>query len=110
MLASGALVVIIGLGVFSFVEQSKRHALEVAMAGLEQRREPMPSSFAAPVSIASNNVSPFSYRTLSLLENPGGLGEWEPTSGALEPFRARAGAESEQAPLRVRDAGKLLEF
>jgi hypothetical protein len=110
MLALGALVVIVGLGMFSFVERSKRRALEVAIAGLEQRREAPASSFAPPVLIASNDVSPYSYRALSLLENPAGLHEWGPTAGALEPARARTGMETEQTPLRVRDAGKLLEF
>jgi hypothetical protein len=109
-LAAAAIVVIIGLGVFSFVERTNRHALEVAIAVLEQRREAPASSVIPPFSIASNDASPYSYRALSLLESSGGLHEWELAADAKQPARHAIGAKSEQAPLRVRDSGKLLQF
>jgi hypothetical protein len=100
----------IGLGVFSVVERSKRQALEVALAGLEQRREPAPPDVVPPVLIASNEISPYSYRVLSLRENPDRVHEWDAKASVQQSARARTGAEIEQAPLRVRDTGKLLEF
>jgi hypothetical protein len=109
-LAAAAIVVIIGLGVFSFVERSKRHDLEVAIAVLEQRREPPASNAVPPVSIATNDDSPYSYRSLSLLEGSGGLREWEVAADAMQPASNSTGADSEQTPLRVRDTGKLLQF
>jgi hypothetical protein len=109
-LASAAIVVIIGLGVFSLIERSKRHAAEAVIAGLEQRREPASSSFVPPISIASNDDSPYSYRALSHLQGSGGLREWEPTADTMRPAPNPTGADGEQAPLRVRDAGKLLQF
>jgi hypothetical protein len=110
MLASAAIVVITGLGVFSFVERSKRYALENAIAHLEQRREAPAPYVIPPFSIASNDASPYSYRALSLLEGASGLHEWELKADAMRPARNSTGADSEQAPLRVRDAGKLLQF
>jgi hypothetical protein len=110
MLASAATLVVVGLGVFSFVERSKRLALEVAIAGLEERREAPASSSVPPFSIASNDDSPYSYRALSHLQGSGGLHESELAADAMRPARGSTGAQSEQAPLRVRDTGKLLQF
>jgi hypothetical protein len=131
---AAALVVVVGLGMLSFAERSRRHALEVVIAGLEQRqslREGKPSgepqfdrglgrslarppvsssSFVPPVSIISNDASPYSYRALSLLENPGVEQERRPRAAAVQSARPSTAAAAEQAPLRVRDTGKLLEF
>jgi hypothetical protein len=109
-LAAAALAVVTGLGLSLFIERSRRHSLEVALAGFEHRQQSPPSSSIPPVSIATNDASPYSYRALSLLENSGGLCEFRPPIGALQPDRAPPGAEAERAPLRVRDTEKLLQF
>jgi hypothetical protein len=126
MFAAAASVVVVGLGMFSFAERSRRHALEIALTEIrkdEPAGEPRPerrlgrslppprsSSVAGPISIASNDPSPYNYRALSLLENPGEFVESVAMTGALKSARAPSGADSRQAPLRVRDSGKLLEF
>jgi hypothetical protein len=110
LFASVASVVIIGLAAFSFTERSKRHALELAMARSDQNRTEPASREIPPLSIASNDNSPYSYRALSRLESSSGLLEWDPTADAIPATRNSTGALSAQRPLRVRDTGKLLQF
>jgi hypothetical protein len=110
VLSSVASVVVIGLAAFSFTERSKRHALELAFARLDQNREKPASREIPPLSIASNDNSPYSYRALSRLESSSGLLESVPTPDAIPAARNSTGALSNQRPLRVRDTGKLLQF
>jgi hypothetical protein len=110
VLTSVASVFIIGLTAFSFTERSKRHALELAIARFDRNREEPTSREIPPLSIASNDSSPYSYRALSRLESSGGLLEWNPTAEAIPAATNPTGAMSKHQPLRVRDAGKLLQF
>ena len=109
-LAAATLVVVTGLGLSLIRERSNRHSLEVALAGLEGKRTSPPYDAIPPVSIASNEISPYSQRALSLLAEAGSLDEWSPSGGDLKPDRPPTGAETEPARLRVRDAGTLLQF
>ncbi len=110
MFASTSLVVVFGLGLSLVRERSRRQAFEVALAGLERMQTPPPSSPIPPVSIAANDISPFSYRALSLLENLGDLDESRPVAGAGQPDRTPRGVRPEPIPLRVRDTTKLLDL
>ena len=110
MLVTAAAVVCTSLGISLARERSERHALELAFARLEPTRSSQPSDLIPPVSIASNEGSPYSYRALSLLENSSELDEWLPAAGAGKSEGTDPGAATEPVPLRVRDAGKLLQF
>jgi hypothetical protein len=109
-LAVVTLAVSIGLGLSLVSERSGRHALELAFADLERKQSSTPIDTIPPAPVATNDFSPYSYRALSLVQTPVGFHDPDPREKSSEPVRASAGSNAAQAPLRVRDTGKVLQF